>query len=182
MELGRPIREFSEDELRAYACSHVLYEIRHFVRAAQAADAAWYGLFPENFAVEVFALHVRNLLDFFGPPKDRPADAFAEHFFKGWQPLDVKGNLYLREARQIADKQVVHLTTGRTDDPDLKTWAVEAIVWTLKPTIERFADGAELVCDTFREDVHYVLAELHPRRDHSNLREGSGVATQGPGH
>jgi hypothetical protein len=181
VETGRPISEFSDDELRAYACSHVLYEIRHFVRAAQAADAAWCGLFPENFAVEVFALHVRTLLDFFGPRKPRPTDACAHHFFKGWQPLDVEGNLYLREARRMADKHVAHLTTDRTDDPDLKTWPVEAIVWTLKPTIEQFADGAELICNTFRERVHSVLAELHPRRDHSNLRQGSGVATQTPG-
>ena len=182
MTTGRPISEFSDDELRAYACSHVLYEIRHFVRAAQACDAAWYGLFPENFAVEVFALHIRNQLDFFGPRNARPTDACAHHFSRDWKPLDVDGNTYLREARWMADKHVAHLTTDRTDDPDLKTWAVEAIVWTLKPTIERFADGAELVCDTFRERAHSVLAELHPPRDHSNLRAGSGVATQSAGH
>jgi hypothetical protein len=132
--------------------------------------------------LEVFALHLRNLLDFFAPRKPRPTDACAHHFFKGWQAPDVEGNLYLREARWMADKHVAHLTTDRTDDPDLKTWSVEAIVWTLKPIIERFADGAELVCNTFRENVHSVLAELHPPRDHSNLRAGSGAATQIEGH
>jgi hypothetical protein len=179
MEFGRKVSDFSEGELREYACSHVLYEIRHFVRAAQACDAAWYGLFPENFAVEVFALHTRNLLDFFAPRNPRETDACAHHFYKDWEPPEE--GIVLREARWMADKHIAHLTTDRTDDLDLKTWSVEAIVWTLKPTIERFADGAELVCESFRENVYSVLAEIHPRRDHSNLREGSGVATQTEG-
>ena len=41
-------------------------------------------VWPMNFAVEVFALHVRNLLDFYAPRKnkmgkrtDRPTDATA---------------------------------------------------------------------------------------------------------
>jgi hypothetical protein len=137
-------------------------------------------LFPVNFAVEAFALHLRNLLDFFAPRNPRETDACAYHFYKDWQSPHL--NLYLRKARWMADKHVAHLTTDRTDDPDLKTWAVEPIVWTLKPIIERFADGADLVCETFRRDVHSVLAELHPPRDHSNLRAGSGMATQTEGH
>jgi hypothetical protein len=62
---GRPVDDFSEDELREYADEHVKYEITQFVRGAQAIDAACAELFPMNFAIEVFALHLRNLLDFF---------------------------------------------------------------------------------------------------------------------
>jgi hypothetical protein len=126
----------------------------------QACDAAWYGLFPENFAVEVFALHTRNLLDFFAPRNPREADACARHFYKDWEPPNE--GIVLREARWMADKHVAHLTTDRTDDPDLKAWAVEAIVWTLKPTIERFADGADLVCESFRGERSLGLGRAPP--------------------
>jgi hypothetical protein len=159
----RPINSFSEEELREYAGEHVLYEITHFVRATQAIEAARAKLFPMNFAVEVFALHVRNLLDFFAPRNARSTDACARHFYKEWTAprLDV----YLQGARQMADKHVAHLTTDRTSDVDLKTWAVEPIVCSLVPTIELFASGAELVDDSFRQLVAERISELPPRRD-----------------
>jgi hypothetical protein len=108
MEFGRSIGDFSEAELRAYACEHVLYEITHFIRAAQAVEAARAGLFPMNFAIEVFALHVRNLLDFFAPRNARKTDACARHFYKDWE--EPKLDLNLREARWMADKHIAHLT------------------------------------------------------------------------
>jgi hypothetical protein len=46
VEPGRPIDEFSGDELREYAREHVLYEITHFVRVAQAIEAARTGQVP----------------------------------------------------------------------------------------------------------------------------------------
>lgn len=160
MDTGRPISEFTEDELRDYACEHVLYEITHFVRAAEAVEAAHAGRFPMNFALEVFALHLRNLLDFFAPrsPRPRATDACARHFHATWEPPEL--NRHLTQARWMADKHIAHLTTDRTADIDLKTWAVEPIVNSLTPIIQRFADGADLVRTTFRERVAERLAEL----------------------
>jgi hypothetical protein len=172
--LARPIEDFSEDELREYAREHVLYEITHFVRAAQAIEAARAGLFPMNFAIEVFALHLRNLLDFFAPRNARKTDAFARNFYKGWEEPEL--NIYLREARWMADKHVAHLTTGRTADIDLKTWAIEPIVCSLTPIIERFANGADLVCENFREHVAERVAELPPPRDRTELPPGPDLA------
>jgi hypothetical protein len=119
MEFGRPIEAFSEDELREYACEHVLYEVTHFVRATQAIEMAAAGLFPMNFAIEVFALHIRNLLDFFAPRNPRKTDACAADFYKEWKAPEL--NIYLQEARRMADKHVAHLTTDRTSDVDLKS-------------------------------------------------------------
>jgi hypothetical protein len=164
---GRPINDFSEDELRDYAFEHVRYEITHFVRAAQAVEAARAALFPMNFAVEVFALHLRNLLDFFAPRSQRPTDATAKHFYPGWEQPEL--NVYLTEARWMADKQIAHLTTDRTADIDMKTWAVEPIIQSLVPIIERFASGADLVRDDFRQDVAERISELPPRRDWTEL-------------
>jgi len=82
VELQRSIDDFSEDDLRKYVCEHVLYEITHLTRATQAVETARAGLFPMNFAIEVFALHLRNLLDFFAPRHVRKTDACARHFHK----------------------------------------------------------------------------------------------------
>lgn len=172
---AKPIDEFSDDELREYAGEHVLYEITHFVRGAQAVEAAYFGLFPMNFAVEVFALHLRNLLDFFAP-RGSPwkTDALARHFYPRWEPPEL--NLYLAEARSMADKHIAHLTTSRTTDIDAKTWAVEPIVQSLVPIIRRFAEGAEFVDEKFRRKVADRLAELPPRRDWTEMPPGPDVA------
>ena len=177
MKSKRSIDDFSDDELRKYACEHVLYEITHFIRAAQAIEAACAGLFPMNFAIEVFALHLRNLLDFFAPRNPRKTDACAKHFHTGWEQPEL--NVYLEEARWMADKHVAHLTTDRTADVDLKEWAVEPIVRSLAPIIERFADGADLVCDGFREQVAERIAELPPRRDWTELPPRPDLAPGG---
>lgn len=163
MKFGRPIGDFSGDELREYAREHVLYEITHFVRGAQAVEAACAGLFPMNFAIEVFALHLRNLLDFFAPRNARKTDAHAAIFCKGWEAPEL--NLYLSEARRMADKHIAHLTTDRTADIDLKTWAVEPIVYSLVPIIKDFASSADFVCETFRERVAERIAEIPPPRN-----------------
>ena len=167
MELGRSIETFSEDELREYAREHVLYEITHFVRATQAIEAASKRLFPMNFAIEVFALHLRNLLDFFAPRNPRKTDACARHFYKNWKASEL--NVYLREARWMADKHIAHLTTDRTSDVDMKAWAVEPIVYSMVPIIRSFARDAELVCGTFRQLVAERISELPPRRDWTEL-------------
>jgi hypothetical protein len=177
MEYQRSIGEFSEDELREYAYEHVLYEITHFIRGAEAVEAARVGLFPMNFAIEVFALHLRNLLDFFAPRQVRETDACARHFYNEWEEPEL--NLYLREARWMADKHVAHLTTDRTADIDFKIWAVEPIVRSLVPIIERFANGADLVCEGFREQVGDRLAELPPLRDPTERPPGPDLAPGG---
>lgn len=111
-----------------------------------------------NFAIEVFALHLRNLLDFFAPRNARKTDACAKNFYKEWEEPEL--DPHLRKARWMADKHVAHLTTDRTIDIDLKTWAVELIVCSLAPIIERFANSADLVCESFRDRVAERIAEL----------------------
>ena len=114
-----------------------------------------------NFAIEVFALHLRNLLDFFAPRSERKTDATARCFHAEWAKPEL--NVYLAEARWMADKQIAHLTTDRTADSDMKTWAVEPIVRSLIHIIERFAEGSDFVCDDFRQQVAERISELHLR-------------------
>jgi hypothetical protein len=179
-EFDRPISDFSDEELREYAGEHVLYEITHFFRAYQAVEAAKAGDFPMNFAIEVFALHLRNLLDFFAPRRRRPTDACARHFYPGWEEPQI--NIYFREARWMADKHIAHLTTDRTDDVNLKTWTVEPILRSMIPVIERFTSGAPLVSNAFRQSVRDRLAEIPPPRDPTELPPGPDLATRGDRH
>ena len=87
MEFGRSIEVFSEEELREYARGACLYEITHLVRAAPAIEAARADLFPMNFAIEVFALHLRNLLNFFAPViRARPMRALVTSTRIGKRP------------------------------------------------------------------------------------------------
>ena len=161
---GRPIKDFSDEELCAYADEHVLYEITHFVRAVQAIKAAEANAFPMNFALEVFALHLRNLLDFFAPRSARKTDATAADFCGDWEKPALDS--HLQEGRWKADKHVAHLTTDRTSDINLKLWAVDPTVQSLIPAIKRFTERAELVSEEFRTKVAERLRELPaPRSD-----------------
>ena len=52
---------------------------------------------------------------------------------------------------------------------DLKSWAVEPIVYSLIPIIETFASGAELIRESFRQQVAERISELPPPRDWTEL-------------
>lgn len=67
-------------------------------------------------------------------------------------------------------------TSDRTADVNLKMWAVEPIVRSLAPIIERFANGTDLVCEGFREQVADRLAELPALRDPTELPPGPDLA------
>jgi hypothetical protein len=73
----------------------------------------------------------------------------------------------------MVDKHIAHLTTDRTADVDLKTWAIEPIVLLARAHHQTFANEANLVCDSFRERTVERLAELPPRRDTTELPLGA---------
>lgn len=133
----RFVSEFSDDELREYVCEHVRYEISMFARSVGAIACTSGESWPENVCVEVFTIHLRNLLDFFYPPRrQRPTDVFATHFFsnsKQWNPPP-KTEL-LRSSHIRVHKEVAHLTTGRKSTRTEKLWDVAAICADLLPVI-----------------------------------------------
>jgi hypothetical protein len=155
----RPVSEFSEDDLREYVCEHVRYEISMFARCVGAIAGTSGESWPENVCVEVFTIHLRNLLDFFYPPKrPYPTDVFAKHFFSSseqWNPPP-KTEL-LRRSHVRAHKEVAHLTTGRKSTRTEKLWDVAAICADLLPVIHLFAHEADIVCEGFEADVKRML-------------------------
>lgn len=155
----------------------MLYEITQFLDAAHAVDAAARGVFRLNFAIELFALHLRNLLDFFAPRKNvRKTDAIARYFCPVWRAPEL--NAHLTEARLMADKQIAHLTTSRTTDITAKEWAIEPILYSMIPLIEKFAREAERVSEGFRAEVSDQIAEAPPKKRWSELPPQMSVATR----
>ena len=67
--------------------------------------------------LESFAVHTRNLIEFFfGTPKDRKDDVRAEHFFGDptrWREIAGDKPPDFAEAQKRANKQISHLTYAR---------------------------------------------------------------------
>jgi len=134
--LARKTRDFTDAELAAYSDKHLLYEIRMLIGCADLIackfasgeqSTAWAF---SNARVEAFAIHVRNIVDFLYPRKDKPQDTDVS----AWDFLADRTSLgkipdSLNDARRRADKEVGHLTTSRRDDDDRgKPWPLELVV------------------------------------------------------
>src|SRR5205809_3763006 len=86
----------------------------------------------KNCAIESFALHARNLIDFFYTPPAKADDVVAAHFFTdpgAWDSHRPACPAALGDAKGRANKEVSHLTYGRLlVAPDKKQWPVDEIV------------------------------------------------------
>jgi len=124
------------------ASEHVKYEIGMLrgttsllARSAGAADPVTW-----NAYVESFALHLRNLIDFFYKRQGREDDILAEHYVSDaarW--ANDRGQLtpFLRGEKDRANKRVEHLSFGRllTDD---RGWRCAEIRAQLQPVMKCF--------------------------------------------
>lgn len=183
---GRAIVEFSNPELQAFADDHVFYEIDMFLRGVEAAVD---GSLPTNVAIEVFTIHLRNLLDFFYPPANcHKDDVIARNFFSEpgkWTPT-AETSLLIASHRR-AHKEVAHLTTARHSDPTKKQWDIPAVHADLAPVVSEFAREAEIVRESFRSEAFQRLNQCAEtvkqggrafgRRLQSELGIAGGVAT-----
>jgi hypothetical protein len=109
-----------KDDIPA-ALDHVLYEIQMLLHALLAI-----GLRREKAILdgsgwlEVFAIHARNLNEFFGKQTGYPSDMKPNHFV-AW---DYSCYAFDNDLQTRANKQVAHLTYER-ETPEEKTgWAV----------------------------------------------------------
>jgi hypothetical protein len=156
----RKVAELNAAARRDYVCDHVLYEITHFVRGIEACRGQI--KIPQNFAVEVMVIHMRNLVAFFYDSRpENGTELGASHFFgdpSAWNPP--QQSTFLKRSRGRADKEIAHLTTGRKSNPSDKAWDQDRIAEELVPVIARFAADADLVCDEFATAVSERLKEL----------------------
>jgi hypothetical protein len=157
----------SDDELLSYSREHVLYEIRMLVQSAELlkrrVDTPSGPMLPPfwNAALESFAIHLRNLVDFFYPTAIKLTDVVADDFFPNrTRPARfprIPPSLVL--ARKRAHKQVSHLTTERFSGahPN-RSWNVSALLLRTWEVLSVFA--VESAPTKLHEDVVAYIATV----------------------
>jgi hypothetical protein len=98
----------------------------------------------ERYAlIESFAIHFRNLFEFFYNQSPRDTDVVAVDFFEDPAAWSVTPSSVLVAARKRADKEVSHLTVQRKNvaAPD-KNWPVGDYFKQMSPTVYKFVETA----------------------------------------
>ena len=108
--------------LQRYSREHLLYEVGMFFQLGRLLMTGPFLATPpeaavvmHNAALEAFAIHLRNLLDFFYVQKPRKTDVIAAMFYDaGKLPADFpRKSSMLITAHLQAHKELSHLTTER---------------------------------------------------------------------
>lgn len=153
------VRPFTDDYLLDYSQNHVYYEFDMFLWLGRTFGPTTQLRAPtepdvqrlNNLVIEGFAIHLRNVLDFFyvdvlrrGP---RPTDVVAADFLEpgDWQcirPALPDAGL-LRTASFRADKEIAHLTTDRKpSNAEDRGWDFAPLAAASIPVMRLFADRA----------------------------------------
>src|SRR5882724_1770117 len=101
-----------------------------------------------NAAVESFALHARNVIDFFYT-RPKKEDVVVGHFFgraRAWDSLRPPLTATLKRAKDRADREVSHLTYTRIRVREAdKPWPVREITRDIQAVIDVFVQGGDWV-------------------------------------
>lgn len=148
------VRPFSDSYLLAFSAEHVVYEIDMFFGMVEvltrpsvigATSAAEVGRL-KNALVEVFAIHLRNLVDFLYLERPQPTDVVAADFCAtgSWDAVRPPITRSLEAARVRANKEVAHLTSQRiAGTPPEKAWDTEALAAEIRPLLQLVVAQAE---------------------------------------
>jgi hypothetical protein len=123
-------------DLFSFAGEHLFYEAQMFVvtRAIQPRDQ-----FETNLKVEDFALHLKNLIEFFYPSNPDPNDVLAADYVADWDSNRPAITSLLESARARAGRELHHLTAQRiAGKPAHKAWDFDGISKDLKGVISAF--------------------------------------------
>lgn len=139
--------ERTDENLRAWADEHLLYEVRMLSRAGEliAKNKADDAL--TNIEVESFAIHARCLREFLwrDPSPRYPDDARAVHFCGPgrWEQLRGPVPAGVDSVAVKTARDVVHPTYGRLGLSEAaKGWDIDLIVGGIGRTLATFADAA----------------------------------------
>ena len=142
--------QYAPDYLRRYSKDHLLYEIAMLFQFGRLLSGGIAAQSPEvatilrNGSIEVFVLHLRNILDFFYSPP-RKTDIAAMMFYDSAKlpsgfPHKSKT---LDKAHWRAHKEMSHLTTERLWEGDpKKAWNFPQLMNEIKPLVEKFIETA----------------------------------------
>jgi hypothetical protein len=134
--------------------SHVAYEIRMmWASGAEMMAGTGRSWAQRNALVEVFAVHTRNLIDFFYGTGKRD-DVVAADFFsdkRRWQAIRPALTQRLRSAKKRANKEMSHLTYSRLQvAANQKGWDATAITRDFDSVLQAFFERADLLPDEVR--------------------------------
>ncbi len=114
-------------EERNAVLAHLRYELGMLSMAANALHCgALHGSAVENALIESFALHARNLIDFFWPDGAKTDHVLATDFFDDksvWEDRRSPLPPILCDARRRAHKEIAHLSYDRLRvAPESRGW------------------------------------------------------------
>jgi len=126
---------------------HVEYEIRKLIETHNALVRDEVSEELHDPVLESFAVHTRNLIEFFYDRVKWPTDARAEHFFSDpakWKKLAGEKPPDFEEAKAKVDKQISHLTYDRVGlTQEEKGWLVQDLALRLFKLSRDFVMNAE---------------------------------------
>jgi hypothetical protein len=131
-----------DQELIDYSGEHLLYEIQMFRFVASKVPTLTAGVDLSAF-LEFFAIHLRNLTDFFYDQKPLPDDVVAADFYDDPRKWNASISPSLATAQIRANKEISHLTLKRKAGMDPgKPWPVLDLYREIRAVAKVFSAGA----------------------------------------
>lgn len=141
-------KDFSDQQFLEYFSEHIRYEIQMLLSVTNGILQKF--VVPQGLQhapVESYAVHLRNMINFFFPPSSRDTDVCAKDFFineETWEKVRPQLSETLAIAKIRADKEVGHLTTSRlSGTPKGKEWDVKNLTGELMPLFIFFCQSAD---------------------------------------
>ncbi|MBI3476089.1 MAG: hypothetical protein HY010_10180 [Acidobacteria bacterium] len=131
----------SDQELLDYSGEHLLYEVQMFqwMTKTLLTKSSEFEALERCALIESFAIHLRNLFEFFYHQSPRDTDVVAADYFDDPASWNGTPSPVLVAARKRADKEVSHLTLQRKDAADLdKNWPIGAYFNEMRSTVQEF--------------------------------------------
>lgn len=135
---------YTDEQLLDYSEEHLLYEMQIFRWVAENLPRE--NGFLLSGLLESFAIHFRNLVDFFyaQPLNARDDDLIAADFFdppSAWNLGPIPASL--SHARERANKEISHITYKRKGQADpTKPWPVSDLFNEVQSVAQKFSAGA----------------------------------------
>ncbi|MEK7107539.1 MAG: hypothetical protein AAB899_05135 [Patescibacteria group bacterium] len=138
-------KDFNNNDFLDYSKEHIFYEVQMLLKVKDLILLDKPSGLAKLIAIESFAIHLRNLITFLYPTKNpRNTDVYAKDFFsdpRKWREVISEG---LEKARERANKEVGHLTTGRiAGTPSEKEWKVRELTEEIVPVLKSFCVRAD---------------------------------------
>ncbi len=166
----------------AWAKEHLLYEVQTMLGALTALEGKPRGM-EMNIALESFAVHARNLLEFlwYKPNPRYGNDAFASDFSDEWNGRRGSRPPRLKEVDDGCrfGKEIFHLTYDRIGgDDERKRWLCSEMAIELAVALDRFATIARptAIDEETRGMLRALLVKIPGANDPTDrlVRAGAG--------